>query len=350
MINFNNDYSEGATPEVLKRLIEENLNPKTGYGLDEHSERAACLIRDQLACPTADVHFLVGGTQTNMILISSVLKPYQAVICAATGHINVHETGAIEGQGHKLLTKASPDGKLYPSGIREIVAGHTDEHMVSPALVYISQTTELGTVYKLSELEAISICCRELGLYLYIDGARLGSALTSADADINLADLARLSDAFTIGGTKNGLLFGEALILINQAWQKDFRFQIKHFGGMLAKGFLTGLQFEVLFEDNLFFKLARHANDQAGEIAKQLQQLGVSFYAKPESNQLFPIVSRQHAEALAKSFSFSEQQALNEDEVALRFVTSWATGDEAVKALIEAFRALLSDKAEAILT
>ncbi len=342
MYYFNNDYSEGAAGEVLQRLIDENLNPHSGYGLDTHSMRAAELIKEKIGSPAADVHFLVGGTQTNMILISSVLKPYQAVISASTGHINVHETGAIEGRGHKILTKDCPDGKLAPADIRAIIGEHTDEHMVMPKLVYISQTSELGTIYSLQELKDLYACCQSHGLFLYIDGARLASALTTDETDFDLSDIAGVCDAFSIGGTKNGLLFGEALVILNRAWQEDFRYQIKHFGGMLAKGFLSGLQFETLFSGDLYLDLARHANRQAGKIAKTCLELGIGFYVKPVSNQLFPVVSRDFKRYLEKNFVFSELKQIDNDNVVLRFVTSWATGDEAVDALRDALESYLN--------
>lgn len=344
---FNNDYSEACAPEVLARIQAENLNPKIGYGSDTHSQTAATLIRNLLgdAGQSAAVHFLVGGTQANMVLISAVLKPYEAVIAVDTAHINVHEAGAIEGQGHKILTAEDPEGKLNPAAITRIVREHSDESMVKPRLVYLSQSTELGTVYSLAELEAIRACCDDLDLFLYVDGARLGAALTAQHADMNLADLARLCDAFTIGGTKNGLLFGEALILLNPKWQPEFRYTIKHYGAMLAKGFLSGLQFEVLFEDGLFFRLAEHTNRQAAKIATAMQELGIEFYVEPISNQLFPILSTRTIEALRVDFVFSLQKSLSDDRSVVRLVSSWATPDESVSALIDRLRSLSQEEA-----
>ena len=252
MYYFKNDYSEGCHPRVLEALTRTNLKSTVGYGMDPYCTQAAELIRDAIQCPHADVHFLVGGTQTNQTAISAFLRPHQCAIAAESGHINVHETGAIEATGHKVITRPGVDGKLTPALIEALVDSHPDEHMVKPGLVYLSLSTELGTIYTRAELQAISALCRELGLWLYVDGARLACGLTAESCDLVLADLPRLCDAFSIGGTKNGLLFGEALVIVNNALKPDFRYHIKQRGGMLAKGRLLGLQFSALFQDDLY--------------------------------------------------------------------------------------------------
>lgn len=340
MYSFRNDYSEGAHPKILERLMKTSLEQNAGYGLDKHSKRAEELIRRAVKRNDVDVHFIPGGTQSNMLTISSFLKPYQCVIAADTGHINVHETGAVEATGHKVYTVPHEDGKLTPAGILKALEWHADEHMVQPGMVYISNTTELGTVYTRAELSAIHRLCRERGLLLFLDGARLSSALNSRGNDLELWDLPELTDVFYIGGTKNGALFGEALVLVKEELKKDFRYCIKHRGTMLAKGFVAGIQFETLFEDELYFELGYHANQMAEKIEKALKEENVEFYATPCSNQLFPIVSESCANELAKAFEFNVERILQDGRYVLRFVTSWATPEWAVKQLIEHFKTI----------
>lgn len=334
MYSFRNDYSEGAHPKILEKLGKASLEQNTGYGLDKHSKRAEELIRKAVKREDAEVHFIAGGTQTNMLTISSFLKPYQCVIAADTGHINVHETGAIEATGHKVFTVPHEDGKLTPEGILKALRWHGDEHMVQPGMVYISDTTELGTVYTKAELSAISRLCREKGLLLFLDGARLASALNSPKNDLELSDIAELTDVFYIGGTKNGALFGEALVIVKEELKKDFRYSIKHRGAMLAKGFVAGIQFEALFEDGLYFELGAHANRMAEKIQKALEKKQVEFYATPCSNQLFPIVSREYAEELSKEYEFNTERILEDGRYVIRLVTSWATPEKAADELI----------------
>ncbi|MFW5652308.1 MAG: threonine aldolase family protein [Acetivibrio ethanolgignens] len=340
MYSFRNDYSEGAHPKILELLMKTSLEQNTGYGLDKHSERAAMLIKKVMKHEDVDIHFIPGGTQTNMLTISSFLKPYQCVIAADTGHINVHETGAIEATGHKVYTVPHVDGKLTSEGIRRALDWHADEHMVQPGMVYISDTTELGTVYTKAELSAISRLCREKGLLLFLDGARLASALTSTMNDLELSDIAELTDVFYIGGTKNGALFGEALVLVKDELKKDFRYSIKHRGAMLAKGFSAGIQFEALFDGDIYFELGEHANRLAEKLKKALEAEGVEFYATPCSNQLFPIVSGACVEALEKKYEFNIERVLGEDRYAIRFVTSWATQESTVDGLIKYFKTI----------
>ena len=287
MYSFRNDYSEGAHSKVLQALMETNLEQKVGYGLDPRCDTARETVRRLCDAPDAAVHFLVGGTQTNMLVIESLLQPYEAVISAHTGHVNVHETGAIEATGHKVCTAYAPDGKLTPELVESVVKGHSSEHMVLPRLVYISNTTEVGTIYRKAELEALRRCCDEHGLFLFLDGARLGSALTCPENDLTLADLAALTDAFYIGGTKNGALFGEALVM--SAPNEHFRWHIKQRGAMLAKGRLLGVQFQALLEDGLYFEIARHANELAYRLRDGIAALGYPFPVPSPSNQQFPV-------------------------------------------------------------
>ncbi len=266
MYFFRNDYSEGALPQVLDALNQTNALSTVGYGLDPFCAEAASSIRRRFACPDAAVHFLMGGTQVNLTAISALLRPWEAVIAASSGHIAVHETGAVEATGHKVCTVPSGDGKLRPEQIRAVCAAHTDEHMVLPKLVYVSDSTELGTVYTRRELEALSETCRALGLALYLDGARLAVALDASD--VRPEDLPALCDAFYIGGTKNGLLFGEALVVVREAWKSNFRHAVKQRGGMLAKGRLLGVQFQALLQDDLWLRSAAHGGPNPGWIVR----------------------------------------------------------------------------------
>lgn len=330
MFNFKNDYSEGCHPRILDALTRTNLTQTVGYGLDEHCANAAALIKKAIDCERADIHFLVGGTQTNMTAISSFLRPHHCVLSAATGHVNVHETGAIEATGHKVVTRPTPDGKLTASLIQDMVDEHTDEHMVKPGLVYISQSTELGTVYTKEELESIRACCRKNGLLVYIDGARLACALSSDDCDVTLSDLPNLCDAFYIGGTKNGMLFGEALVLVNEALKSDFRFHIKQRGGMLAKGRLLGIQFEEQFRDNLYLELGLHANAMALRLQAGLEAKGYPLLQRSPTNQVFPILTVKQYENFSSIALFETWSSLPDGRKVIRLVTSWATRQEAI--------------------
>lgn len=338
MYSFTNDYSEGAHPRILEALINANLEQNTGYGLDSHCSRAIELIKSECSRTDIDVHFLVGGTQTNMTAISHALRPHQAVISAATGHINIHETGAVEATGHKVYTISKADGKLTPEDVESGLSFHQDEHFVQPKMVYISNTTELGTQYTKEELEKLSRFCRQKGLYLFLDGARLGAALTSPVNDLTLEDIASLTDLFYIGGTKNGALFGEALIIRNEALKEDFRFSIKQRGGMLAKGFLLGTQFEILFTDGLFYELSEHANQMAALLRDELTKQNISFLSPSFSNQLFPIVTESIAEKLSKKYTFNTERSLDDKTKAIRLVTSWATKETAVREFLADFK------------
>ena len=328
MFNFKNDYSEGCHPCILEALTRTNLDQTVGYGLDEHCASAASLIKKAVACETADVHFLVGGTQTNMTAISAFLRPHHCVLSADTGHVNVHETGAIEATGHKVVTRPTPDGKLTAALIQDMVNEHTDEHMVKPGLVYISQSTELGTVYTKADLKSIYTCCQANGLLLYIDGARLSCAL--AASNVTLTDLPKLCDAFYIGGTKNGMLFGEALVIVNDSLKNEFRFFIKQRGGMLAKGRLLGIQFEEQFRDNLYPELGRHANAMAQRLQAGLETKGYPLLQRSSTNLVFPILTPEQYERFASIALFELWSNLSDGRKVIRLVTSWATKQETV--------------------
>lgn len=340
MIQFQCDYNEGAHPRILERMLQTNFEQTVGYGEDHYCASAAELIRKACGREDADVHFLVGGTQTNATVISSVLRPHQGVICAATGHINVHETGAIEHSGHKVLALEGVKGLLPASAVREAMEEHLaedgPEHTVQPGMVYISFSSEVGTVYSLGQLEDLSAVCREYGLPLFIDGARMGYGLASEGCDVTLNDIARLADVFYIGGTKQGALFGEAVVIVNPALKKDFRYYIKQNGGMLAKGRLLGIQFLTLFEDGLYFELSQHAVAQAMRIRDAFVSKGYDFLVDSPSNQQFPILPDNVMEILSKDFKFSVWKRIDEGHTAVRFCTSWATRTEAVDALLAA--------------
>ena len=340
MLFFRNDYGEGAHPVVLQRLIETNLEHTCGYGLDDYSLKAADLIREKCGKPEAAVHMMIGGTSANMITLASIMRPYEAVIAAETGHINVHETGTVEGSGHKVLVAASKDGKVLPEGVQAVVDGHTDEHMVHPRVVYISQPTEIGTVYSLDELKALREVCNQNNLILFADGARLGSALEASEATVTLKDMANLCDAFYIGGTKNGLLFGEALVLVNPKLHQDFRFMIKNRGGMIAKGRLCGVMFTAALENDDYFAWARHANAMADIIREGMKKGGVAQFIETTTNQVFPVITREQETMLAEKIEFEHWGDVDDAHVAIRFVTSWATTEEDARALAGIMEAL----------
>ena len=340
MIQFQCDYNEGAHPRILERMLQTNFEQTVGYGEDHYCASAAELIKKACGREDADIHFLVGGTQANATVISSVLRPHQGVICVSTGHINVHETGAIEHSGHKVLALEGQNGLLPASAVREAMEEHLaedgPEHTVQPGMVYISFSSEVGTVYSLRQLEDLSAVCREYGLPLFIDGARMGYGLASEGCDVTLNDIARLADVFYIGGTKQGALFGEAVVIVNPALKKDFRYFIKQNGGMLAKGRLLGIQFLTLFEDGLYFELSQHAVAQAMRIRDAFVSKGYDFLVDSPSNQQFPILPNDVMELLSKDFKFSVWKRIDAGHTAVRFCTSWATRTEAVDALLAA--------------
>ena len=344
MIRFENDYAEGAHPAVLQALIDTNTCQTPGYGVDSYCEAARATIRRLCEREDVDVHFLVGGTQTNTIAICAALRPHQGVIAATTGHIAVHESGAIEATGHKVLTLPSPDGKLRAAQVRDYVLAHradaTCEHMVQPAMVYISQSTENGTIYTLEELDALWQVCQALDILLYIDGARLGYALSVPGA-MTLPELAARCDMFYIGGTKVGALFGEALVIANPAVKKDFRYILKQHGAMLAKGRLLGVQFEALLKDGLYFEIGTRANAQAKRLRDAIDALGIPVLHDSPTNQQFPILPDTVLAALSEKYAYCFWERVDENHSAVRFCTGWATRDEDVEALIADLTALM---------
>lgn len=340
---FRNDYSEIAPMEIINAIAsaaaagEQNV----GYGLDCHSLRAAELIRDFLSLPqTADVHFLAGGTQTNMTVISYLLKPYEGVIACDTGHINVHETAAVEASGHKVITCPNADGKLKAADVEDVMLRYTDEHMVKPGMIYISDATETGTVYTAEELQALRRVCDKYGLLIFLDGARFGAAVTSRGCDTTPAFIAGICDVFYIGGTKNGLMYGEAVVFPNPELGRCFRYHIKNRGAMLAKGFIPGLQFETLFTDGLFLKLAENSNRTAAMIRSALKELGIAEDGGSTTNQIFVRLPRTAADALTERFGCELWKDLGEERV-VRIVTSFATTDAGCKELIEFLASLV---------
>ena len=334
--SFKNDYSEGCHPNILQALLHSNFDQQAGYGEDDYSVQAKKLIKEKIKNPDSEVFLVSGGTQANLIVISAILRPYQCVISAAPGHILNNETGAIEATGHKVLSIETTDGKLRPEHIVPVLENHSNiPHQVMPKLVYISNSTELGTIYLAKELEELSDFCRKKGLYLFMDGARLGHGLTSEISDLTLEKVAELTDVFYLGGTKNGALIGEAIVINNKDLQQDFAFNIKQKGALLAKGRLLGIQFMELMKDNLYFDLAKHANIQAMKIKNAMKKRGVQFLADTYTNQIFPIISNELIETLSEYFEFYVWKKIDEKSSAIRLITSWNTGDEPVERFIE---------------
>lgn len=344
MKRFNSDYIHGAHPAILERLCETNMEETPGYGEDNYCERARALIRKACQNEEAQVHFLVGGTQTNTTVIAAALRPHQGVLAAESGHVAVHETGAIEAVNHKVITLLSSDGKINASQIDTYVEGHVNdesfEHMVQPKMVYLSHPTELGTLYTRKELEEIAQVCKKWDLYLYLDGARLGYGLGVQNSDVTLPLLAELCDVFYIGGTKVGALFGEAVVLTNPQLMKDFRYIIKQNGGMLAKGRLLGLQFLRMFEDDLYLQMGRHGIQMADLLRDGLKECGLTFLIDSPTNQIFPVLKDSMIEELKKDFDFSYQQRMDEHHSAVRFCTCWATKEEDIFALLNKIKEL----------
>lgn len=344
MILFYSDYLEGAHPEIIRRLGETNLEQTPGYGEDLYCEQAREVIRKECGLPDADVHFLVGGTQTNVTVISSILRPYQGVLCASTGHINVHETGAIERSGHKVIPLQARDGKISAEQVREAMRSHFEdpmaEHTVQPGMLYISFPTELGTLYTSKELADLREVCTEWNIPLFVDGARLGYALASEACDIDIKGIASAVDVFYIGGTKQGTLFGEAVVIRSNALKKDFRYSIKQNGGMLAKGRLLGIQFLTMFEDGLYYRIAGNADRLARRITEAFRATGHSFLTESPTNQVFPILSPEEMKILSRDFGFEVWEKIDDDHIGVRFCTSWATREDQADALVKAIEAL----------
>lgn len=339
MLSFTSDYIAGAHPEIMKRLVETNLENLSGYGTDKYCERAMTKIKKACGCPDADVYFLVGGTQTNQLIISTMLAPYEGVIAATTGHVSVHEAGAIEYTGHKVLEIAGTDGKLSATDIEAFVstfyADENHEHMVFPGMVYLSFPTEYGTLYTKDELTAISDVCRKYQLPLYIDGARLGYGLASHQNDVTLEEIARLADVFYIGGTKVGALCGEAVVFTKNNAPIHFLTQIKQHGALLAKGRLLGIQFDTLFTDQLYMRISEHAIDMADKLKDLFTQKEYRFFIDSPTNQQFIILDNEKLKELSEKVEFSFWETYDETHTVVRFATSWSTQESDLSALAE---------------
>ena len=342
MIRFDSDYTEGCIPEILEAIARENHTQLQGYSEDPVSDRAKAKVKALCQAPDADVHFLVGGTQTNTTVIAAALRPYQGVISAQTGHIACHETGAIEATGHKVIDLPTENGRLTADQIRRHCAAHwanaSFEHIPQPAMVYISHPAENGSLYSLQEITEIRQACDEWNLMLFVDGARMGYGLASPANDVTLPDLARLTDAFYIGGTKVGALFGEAVVISNHALKKDFRYMIKRQGGMLAKGWLLSLQFDVLLDHDRYVTIAKNAVEQALRIKQAFEEKGCRFFMESWTNQQFPILDNATMHKFDGKFAYTLWEPLDAEHSAVRFCTSWATRESDVDALIEFVR------------
>ena len=344
MIHFNSDYTEGAHPNIIEALVRTNFEQTPGYGEDYHCENAKRLIKELCGREDINVHFLVGGTQTNLTVLSAILRPWQGVISAHTGHINVHETGAIEATGHKVIAIESKDGLLTEAMVRKVCREHfedvTHEHMVMPGAVYISDSTEVGTIYDEATLRGLRKVCDEYNLMLYMDGARLGYAMAAPGNDVTFGLLCEVCDAFYIGGTKQGALFGEALVIINPKANDSFRYMIKQKGGMLAKGRLLGIQFEELMKDGMYMKLSHHAVSLAMKIREAVLAKGFRLSAESPTNQQFFVLPNEALDKLNEKYVFSPMGVPGETESEIRICTSWATKEENVDALIADINAL----------
>ena len=332
--SFKNDYTELGYDSILTVLSQINREQLAGYGDDKYCVQARSRIKEMLNNANVDIHFVVGGTQANLLVISSILKPYESVIAVESSHICIHEAGAIESNGHKINVANSIDGKLTIQGIKQILDLHTDEHMVKPRMVFVSNLTEIGTVYTKNELKEISDFCKMNNLLLYLDGARLGVALTSEVNDLTLEELCSLVDVFYIGGTKNGAMLGEAIVIVNDKIKENFRYMMKQKGALTAKSGLIGIQFNELFKNDLYFKLAKNANRMAVKIAKSIERLGYKFLCPYMTNQIFPILPNDLIFKLQEKYDFYIWQRFDDDNSVIRLVTSWATNEEAVDEFI----------------
>ena len=338
MLYFVNDYSEGAHEKVLQHLIDTNMEQLAGYGMDHYCDAAKEKIKKACGCEDVEVFLLTGGTQTNQIVIDTMLAPYEGVVAAHTGHVSTHEAGAIEFTGHKVLELPEKNGKICASDLKELVetfyGDDNHEHMVFPGMVYISHPTEYGTLYSKKELEELSSVCRKYKLPLFLDGARLIYGLVSKETDVTLHDIARLCDVFYIGGTKAGLLCGEAVVFTGKCMPKHFLTRVKQHGALLAKGRLLGVQFDALFTDDLYLAIGKNAIETAERLREGFREKGFSFYLDTPTNQIFLVVDRAQREDLARKAAFSFWEQLDEERTVIRFVTSWATRMEDVEELI----------------
>lgn len=336
MYNFQNDYSEGAHPVILKKLLETNKVQQIGYGEDQYSSEAKELLKQRIKNPDASVFFVSGGTQANILVIASLLKIHEAVISARTGHIYANEAGAIEATGHRVIAVETEDGKLKPSHIEQELSEYTKRpHVLAPKMVYISNSTEVGTIYTKSELEELSEYCKKKELYLFLDGARLGNALMAENCGLSLSDVSQLTDVFYLGGTKNGGLLGEAIVFNKPNLAPNFDYAVKQKGAMLAKGRLLGIQFLELFKNELYFDLAAHANKMAMKIAEVIKEKDYSFDSIPVTNQIFPILPKVMVDKLSEKYLFHQWGNAENKFVTIRLVTSWATENNTVEEFIQ---------------
>ncbi len=340
MYSFICDYSEGAHPRLIEALSRTNMEQCEGYGEDAHCLRAAELLKKKMNRNDVEIHFMPGGTPTNVIALTACLRSFEAIIAPKTGHIEIHETGAVEARGHKILTVETDDGKLRPADVQKVLDGFEDEHTVRRKVVFVTNPTEIGTIYTKAELKALKEICRANDMYLYLDGARLGCALTAQGNDLTFADLPDLCDIFYIGGTKNGMLLGEALVIVNDALKPDFRFHIKQGCALTAKGRVVGVQFEAMFEDDLYLEIAKHANDMAAKLASGIEALGYSFLAYSPTNQIFPILPYSVIEQLEKEYAFYVWEKVDDAKAAIRLVTSWATPEDQVDRFLDDLKRL----------
>ncbi|MGV8914943.1 MAG: threonine aldolase family protein [Kaistella sp.] len=339
--SFKNDYSEGCHPRILQALLESNLAQQNGYGLDDYCLEAERLIQEKVNNPKAKVYFVSGGTQANLTVISAFLRPHESVVSAETGHIFTNETGAIEATGHKVHALETETGKITPAQIQIVLDAHRNiPHQVKQKLVYISNSTELGTIYSKNELQNLSGICRVNKLFLFMDGARLSQALAAETNDLALEDIAQLTDAFYWGGTKNGALIGEAIVINNIELQEEFGFHLKQKGALLAKGRLLGIQFKELLRDDLYLNLGKHANEQAMKIKNAFTENGFQMLTETFTNQIFPILKNSEIEKLAENFDFYVWKKIDEESSAIRVITSWATAEEVVDVFIQKIKSL----------
>ncbi|PZP42834.1 MAG: threonine aldolase [Pseudopedobacter saltans] len=336
MYSFKNDYSQGAHINILNKLIETNLTQQQGYGEDAYSQQAKEILKKLTNNENASIYFLSGGTQTNLIVIATLLRVHEAVISAKTGHIYANETGAIEATGHRVITVETSDGKLRPSHIEDVLKAYAlRPHVVKPKMVYISNSTEIGTIYQKNELQELSAYCKSKDLYLFMDGARLGHALTAENNDLMLSDIATFTDVFYIGGTKNGALLGEAVIFKNHEIAPEFDYVLKQKGALLAKGRLLGIQFMELFQDNLYFTLAKYANTMAMKLAQAMEEKGYFFLTRSTTNQIFPILPNEIIKKLSEKYDFYVWKTIDANQSAIRLITSWATDETKVDEFID---------------
>lgn len=338
MIYFRSDYSQGAHPKVMQALMDTNMEHSDGYALDSHSEHAEQMIKELIGREDCNVYMMVGGTPTNIITIASALKPFECVIAPRSGHIYMHECGGVEASGHKIIPMDPVNGKLTPELIDLAWTEYEDDHTAVPKLVYISQTTEFGTTYTKAELEALRKCCDERDMYLYMDGARLGCALTCDNNDLSIKDIAKLVDAFYIGGTKNGALMGEAVVIFDENINDHYRWMIKQNCGMLAKGRLLGVQFEALLEggeNSIYYEMARNSNAMANKLREGITKAGYKFKGNSNTNQIFPIFPTSMVRDMEKEFFFYDWEAWDENNRVVRLVTSWGTEEKDVNAFLD---------------